>query len=107
MEIELNPEYLILPNKGQGLRIRWDEIDRILVYKQDLFVYDRIAAVISFADDSKVELNEEMPGWKKLVDDLPRYLSNCRDFSDWFMDVAFPAFEPKPMLIFQRTVEMN
>ncbi len=36
------------------------------------------------------------------MDDLPRFLPNCREFSDWFTEVAFPAFEVKPTIIFKR-----
>ncbi|MBK9163413.1 MAG: hypothetical protein IPM21_05770 [Acidobacteria bacterium] len=102
MTIDFNDSHLLLTADGRLAEILWESIESVYVYKQDLEIVDRIATIIKIDGDLEVEINEEMDGWKPLVDALPEYLPNCRDFADWFMDVAFPAFDPKPTLIYRR-----
>lgn len=102
MKIEFDDKKIILTNEGQEAEIPWETIESVFVYKQDLVIVDRVATLIKMDGDLDIEINEEMEGWKELVDVLPKYLSNCRDFADWYMDVAFPAFEPKPTVIYKR-----
>ena len=74
------------------LRLPWREIGRIVAYKRDLFVYDRICMFVARADGSGVELNEEMDGWQTFCEELPQALPGCKSYDDWFRSVAFPAF---------------
>lgn len=49
-----------------------------------------------------MEINEEMSGWKSLVDKLPTYLPGCLTFEEWFEGVAFPAVKHNLKVIYQR-----
>lgn len=102
MKIEFDDRKILLTHDGHEAEILWDSIESVFVYKQDLEIVDRVATLIKMDGDLDIEINEEMEGWKELVDVLPTYLSNCRDFADWYMDVAFPAFEPKLTMIYKR-----
>ena len=102
MTIDFTDSHLLLTTDERTAEIPWESIESVYVYKQDLVIVDRIATIIKIDGDLEIEINEEMEGWKPLVDAMPQHLPNCRDFADWFMDVAFPAFEPKPTLIYRR-----
>ena len=102
MTIDFDDENILLTHEGQTAPIRWDSIESVFVYKQDLVIVDRIVTLIKVDGDLDIEIDEEMEGWKPLVDAMPKYLPNCRDFADWFMEVAFPAFEAKPTLVYKR-----
>ncbi|MBX3267128.1 MAG: hypothetical protein KF831_10510 [Acidobacteria bacterium] len=102
MTIEFDSEGLKIIDDGRTAVVAWDSVDSVFVYKEDLVIVDRIVTLFKLDGDREFSIDEEMEGWKALVDALPMYLPNCRDFADWFMEVAFPAFEPKPALIFKR-----
>lgn len=92
MTIDFNDSHLLLTADGRLAEILWERIESVYVYKQDLEIVDRIAAIIKLDGDLDVEINEEMDGWKPLVDALPQYLPNCRDFSDWVHGSRVPGF---------------
>ena len=81
---------------GSGYKsqtIGWTQIKAAYVYKRDAFTVDLICLAFRLEDDSMFELNESMQGWDYLIENLPEYLPNCKKSSEWFMEVAFPAFE--------------
>ena len=75
-------------------RAEWREIKEIYVYKRDVYIVDLICVMLRTSDDrDSFELHEQMSGWQNFVDNLPEHLPGCRPFHEWFMEVAFPAFE--------------
>lgn len=82
--------------------IRWSQIKAAYVYKRDAFTVDLICLAFRLEDDSIFEVNERMQGWDYLIENLPEYLPNCVKFSEWFMEVAFPAFEMNLIQIYPR-----
>jgi hypothetical protein len=83
-------------------RMKWGEVVTAKVFKRDLFAVDCICLFLARADDTGIELNDEMDGWSALCDALPKCLPNCKSFDAWFWDVAIPAFEPNLRTIFDR-----
>jgi len=83
-------------------RVGWNEIESAYVYKRDAFTLDVICLAFRLKDESGFELNESMAGWENLIENLPKYLSGCIEFHDWFMMVAFPAFEMNLTQIYQK-----
>jgi len=63
---------------------------------------DLICLDIVLRDDRTLEVNEEMDGWKSLVDKLPEYLPGCQTLEDWFPPVVFPAFKTNRTIIYLR-----
>jgi hypothetical protein len=82
-------------------RLSWAEIDRLTLFKADLFVVDLICLHIE-SSAGTIELDEEMEGWNALMDALPHFLSGCKNVEQWFLDVAVPAFAPNLTEIYRR-----
>jgi hypothetical protein len=82
--------------------VRWSDVSEVCVYKRDVFAYDLICLAFRTNNGDSVELNEQMNGWKSLIDNLLIYIPGCRKSEEWFIDVAFPAFELNLIKIYQR-----
>ncbi|MCE9609266.1 MAG: hypothetical protein K8R23_03465 [Chthoniobacter sp.] len=84
------------------LNIGWKAIDRLTMFKRDIFSVDLICLFIEFSGDCVIEFDEDMEGWKAFIDALPHHLSGCKPSEEWFFDVAFPAFAANPNEIYRR-----
>ena len=87
---------------GKVFSLRWADIERITVFKRDMFTVDLICLCADFAGDKEIELDEDMPGWNALIDVLPTHLLGCKQREDWFATVAYPPFAPNPTEIYRR-----
>ena len=88
--------------EGNVFSLRWTDIERITVFKRDIFTVDLICLCADFAGDKGLELDEDMPGWNALIDVLPKQLPGCKRREDWFSTVAYPPFAPNPTEIYRR-----
>ncbi len=89
------------------IHLAWSEICRIHAYKRDLFAYDCICLFISRADDTGMEIDEQMVGWSDFCKALPQHLPTCVPFENWYVTVAFPAFETNFTELYVRTAVHN
>ena len=80
--------------------MRWAEVHRATAFKRDFFTVDWICLFFARPDDTGIELDEEMAGWRRLATALPMHLPGCRASDEWFSAVAFPAFAPNPTEIY-------
>lgn len=87
-----------------AVTMRWAEVCRATVFKRDLWSVDCICVYLARSDDSGVELDEEMAGWRTFLAALPQHLSGCRPSDQWFSEVASPAFAPNPTEIYRHAV---
>lgn len=87
--------------------MNWSEVERVFVYKMDAYTFDVICMAFVSEGGRVVEINEQMRGWKYQIEDLPEFLPGCKSFSEWFMEVAFPAFETNMTEIYKKDVESN
>ncbi|CAN5118334.1 hypothetical protein BH20ACI1_BH20ACI1_26870 [soil metagenome] len=90
---------------GKGYReekIEWQNIKEIYVYKRDAYIVDIIAMAFRMEDEKVFETNEQMAGWQLLIDNLPKIFPESKPFHEWFMEVAFPAFEFNLIKIYPR-----
>ena len=87
---------------GAPFKLRWSEINRLTVFKRDLFTVDLLCLLFEFSGDRAIEFDEDMEGWKALIDGLPHHLQGCKAQGEWFPSVAFPAFAPNPTEIYRR-----
>jgi hypothetical protein len=72
-------------------RVAWSEVLEIFAYKEDRFTYDNICLGFRVRDDGTFWMvGEDFIGYEELVAGLERRFSGIR--TDWFTDVAFPAF---------------
>ncbi len=98
----LQLSWLTLENEKGQSSFNWDEVQSIIVYKRDLFVVDQICAVFALSNMEALEIDEEMAGWRPLIECLPVQLPGTRPFDDWWYEVAVPAFAPNTRVIYQR-----
>lgn len=84
------------------LTMAWAEVVRARAFKRDLLTVDCICLLLERADGTGVELNEEMARWESFVEALPKHLPGCRAWSEWFLAVAFPAFETNETQVYER-----
>ena len=88
--------------RQEAVTMSWQDVSQVTAFKRDLFTVDCICLFLARSDDIGVELDEEMASWKSFIEALPQYLPGCKPWSEWFMDVAFPAFETKLTLVYDR-----
>lgn len=75
------------------LHIQWASVGEVVAFKEDLFAYDEICVGFRIdASDSYQRVTEEFICYEELLQELPRRFPGIR--TDWFSDVAFPAFVP-------------
>jgi hypothetical protein len=84
------------------LRVKWSDIQKLGVFKRDLYVVDLVCLVVELPGPRTIELNEEMEGWQPFVEALPRFLVGAKPWHEWFMEVAFPAFDTKSTIVYSR-----
>lgn len=106
-----NPEYgsvaggvdclRITSAKGGSSELRWSEVEEVHAYKRDLFTTDLICLTFKKSGrEEYYEIHEEMAGYHDLLEVLQRRLPRLT--LEWFLDVAFPAFETKHRVIWKR-----
>jgi hypothetical protein len=99
--------FVTVENVRGEILLAWEDTLRIEAFKRDLYTVDLICLLIHLRDNRTLEIDEEMDGWKSLVDKLPEYLPGCQNFEQWFSAVAFPAFKPNITKIYQRDTGQN
>lgn len=89
--------------RGKTMRaeMAWKDVTTAIAFKRGCYTVDLICIALVGADGS-LEVNEEMSGWKGLVEALPGYLPGCLAEHEWFQQVAFPAFATNLVHIFRR-----
>jgi len=89
----------VLPN--DKTTVRWADVKEIVAFKVDLFAVDLICIAFRVSDDGEYfEIDEEMPGYKALLEALPATFPGIR--TDWFSEVAFPAFATNATSLWRR-----
>src|SRR5262245_16405013 len=70
--------------------LAWDDVREIWTYKVDLFTIDMICLNFIRRDESSLEVSEHALGWSDLIEIMT---ARCPGIpSDWWQQVAFPAF---------------
>ncbi|MGI8670520.1 MAG: hypothetical protein ACR2J3_11860 [Aridibacter sp.] len=87
---------------GETKHVNWDEINSIIAYKVDLLTVDSIIIEI-YADDFAIKIDDQMAGSMKFMETAADKLENFR--KDWYMVVAFPAFETNLTIIYEKINE--
>lgn len=77
----------------------WTDITSIRAHKQDLLALDRICVEVQL-DAFQFEFDDETPGWMKFMEMADQHLSSFN--GHWLFDVAFPALQPNPTIIYEK-----
>lgn len=102
-----HPATAVITTDDQGMirgrdRLQWNEVATVHAFKRDCYVVDQICLI--FADRTRsilLEVNENELGYQELIDCLPQRLPGCARFEDWWMAVAFPAFEANVTTVYE------
>jgi hypothetical protein len=71
--------------------VRWSDVLEVFAYKVDLFNVDEICIGIRVDSAGTYHwVSEEFTGYREFLEELSRRFPGIR--TDWFSDVAFPAF---------------
>jgi hypothetical protein len=82
-------------------RFRWADVSKIETYKRDLFSVDMICLDFLVAAHEIVYMaHDEMDGFSELSGRLTHYFPSIP--SDWWSEVAFPAFATKHRILYER-----
>jgi hypothetical protein len=80
----------------------WARVTRIVAFKRDVYSHDLLCILIELEGANTIEVNESMPGWTEMIEQLPIYLPEASPWRDWYPKAAFPAFDVAPTPIFVR-----
>lgn len=99
-EIKFLPKAFEISNGNVKHQIAWDEIEKIIAYKIDLFTVDEICIDIIIGS-TVYTISEEFHNWgaflKAIEDRLPSK-------KNWFPEVAHPAFKRNETMLFEKLV---
>lgn len=70
-------------HEARRIPVSWSEISKIDAYQRDKFG-ENTMLVFSLKEGSTVDLNEDLSGWKEVLDQLPRALPGCQPRGDWW-----------------------
>lgn len=84
---------------GETKTFYWDKITSIIAYKVDLLTVDSVVIEV-YADSLAIKMNDQMAGSMKFMETAADKLENFRE--DWYMVVAFPAFETNLTIIYEK-----
>lgn len=87
----------------QSARIEWQDVVEIFAFKYDLFCCDEIVLGFRLAgeDATFVEVSKEADGYRELMGELESRFPRIR--SDWFSEVAVPAFAENQTTLWERS----
>lgn len=93
--------------KGGKYHLEWHHVEEVVAFKRDLFAYDLICVSFRVPDpatqeDFWYEVDEEMKGWKGLIEEMERRLEGVMKQEAWFKKVAVPAFETNALTLYRR-----
>ncbi len=88
--------------KEELAELSWDEVGEVHAFKKDLVTTGLIClAFRKTSTEQYFEIHEEMAGYYDLVQVLPERLPGFA--LDWFLSVAFPAFDANHQIIWRRS----
>ena len=88
---------------AQNYSMRWIDVEKIVAFKRDLLSADCICLFLSRADNSGLELDEDMKGWCEFTEAMPKHLPTCKPLQDWIFDIATPAFATNLTELYSRS----
>jgi len=80
--------------------IPWQDISTITVFKRSAYAHDVVCMTVEGRRRTALEVDETVPGWPQLVEQVSRRLPGSIPFGQWFPDVAFDSVERTPMVIY-------
>ena len=89
-------------DKELPTQMLWGEVFRATAYKRDMFSTDLICVFLSRADQTGIEILEEMNNWIDFITSLPKRLPDCKPVESWLQQITVPAFATNITELFLR-----
>ena len=86
----------------QPTRMSWSEVIKVTAYKRDMFSTDLICVFLSRADQTGIEIHEEINNWIDFITSLPKRLPDCKPIESWLKQITVPAFATNITELFLR-----
>ncbi|KIO53574.1 hypothetical protein [Flavobacterium hibernum] len=99
--LEYENDGFVIKDKYLSVDIKWDDINKIEVYKKDLFTVDLIVMEITH-DEKILVIDEKLPGWFQFILKLKEIFSEIP--RDWDLTIMNPAFEKNYRVLFEKKV---
>ncbi|QEE51318.1 hypothetical protein FUA48_17615 [Flavobacterium alkalisoli] len=80
--------------------INWNDIRRVIAFKEDLITVDCIYITIELETDEYFSIHEDTPWYDEFMKKLEE---NIQISQTWFSDVAFPPFERNETVIYDKS----
>jgi len=80
----------------------WTAVNSITAFKADAYTTDCIYLLFEGSEPA-FTIDETMEGYQEFVQRIPEFLPGALPFAEWFLAVAFPAFDPNPTVIYRRS----
>ncbi len=88
------------------VHVPWSAVREVTVLKFDRYVVDEIGMLIVCDEPvGLVQLSEHTLGFQVFADAMHAALPACLPFAEWYLAVAFPAFETNTRCIYRRDGE--
>jgi hypothetical protein len=88
------------PGSPAAAAIPWQDIATIAVFKRSAYAHDVVCMTVESRRRTALEVDETVPGWPQLVEQVSRQLPGSIPVGQWFTDVAFDSVERTPMVIY-------
>ena len=80
--------------KSGSRSLRWRDVQRIVVYKEDIFAYDLICMQFDLADGEFLRVHEHMNHWEEIATVVSERFPEAVAPEVWFDQVMLPPFAP-------------
>jgi hypothetical protein len=89
---------------GHAVKVAWDQVLEVRAFRMDLIARDLLCLAIGLGTGPvpvrSIQIHEDMPGWYRLLDELPAHLPGF--VRGWWSEVSVQAFSPNERLLFRR-----
>lgn len=83
--------------------VPWSDVAQVTVLKCDLYAVDEIIMLLQCdGQPTALQLSEHAQGYEAFARALSGALPTSTPYSEWFMQVAFPAFATNELCIYRR-----
>lgn len=79
-------------------KIKWNDIERLVGYKADLFTIDEIRMDIVY-NNYQITISEETPGWYQFLEKIKSIFSTIP--KDWDTEIIQPPFQTNCMILYE------
>jgi hypothetical protein len=88
----------VFTEKGATHSLHWVDIRAIFAYKRDLYTVDELNLDVIFANNIRLHLTEDIPGWYQFIDRIKQIFPTID--KDFDVKLMFPPFATNMTLVY-------